>query len=95
MYNIEIQYSHTLQNNYQGKSSFHLSPYKDIALLLTIPHAIYLIPVTHLFYNWKFDLLISLSYNFFLPITSPLVTTLLVFCIMSLFPFCYVWLFVF
>ena len=33
------------------KSSYHLSSHKVITVLLTIPHAVPLIPMTHLFHG--------------------------------------------
>jgi len=48
-----IQYFEILQNVHHDKSSYHLLPYKDIASLMTIAHAVYFIHVTHLFCNLK------------------------------------------
>ena len=50
-----IQYSYIFQNDHHGKSSYHLSPCKDIYIIIdNIPHLVHFISMTHLFCNWKF-----------------------------------------
>ena len=47
MHNTVIGYFYILQNEHHDKSSYHLSPYKDITLSLTVfSHAVHFITAT-------------------------------------------------
>ena len=63
VYNILIQYFYTLQNDHQGKSSYHLSPYKDNIFLLTIFPTLYISSLWFIYFvSGSLYLLISLTY---------------------------------
>lgn len=53
MCTIVIWHLYTWCINHQARFSNHLSPYKVIAVLLTMFPTVCYIPVTYLFYKWK------------------------------------------
>ena len=61
-----VQYSdlifYTLHNGLHGECSYHLEPCSYYIIIDYITYAVHYIPVTYLFYNWKLNVLISLTY---------------------------------
>ena len=76
----------TFQNDHEDKSSYNMTPYKNITKMLIV----HFITVTHLFHNWKFAPL-NLTHLFLLPsplLWQPLVYSLyLEFCLFICFVF--------
>ena len=71
LYNIVICYFYTFQNDHQHKSSYGISPYKDINHIVidSIPHSVHFIPMTRLFWKWNFIPLHLLHLFLFFPPT--------------------------
>ena len=92
MYNIVIQHFCTLQNDNPGKSTYHLSPFKDNTLLLTVFPMLYTSSQWLIYFiTGNLCLLISLTYFTNPPLhPSPLATTCMFSVSMTLFLFCYV-----
>ena len=79
VYNTEIWYLYIFQN-YQHKSSCHLSPYKDTTELLTLFPALCTSYLWHLFCDSKFMPLTPCSPIPLLPPPAPMLFHYLVFC---------------
>ena len=56
VHNTVIEYFYTFHNYHHDKSSYHLSPYKDITVIIIdyIPQIVHFMSMNHLFCNWKF-----------------------------------------